>query len=356
VNPEISAADPRLIAFYLPQYHPIPENDAWWGKGFTEWTNVTRARPLFPGHYQPHLPAELGFYDLRVPETRLAQAQLARTHGIHGFCYYHYWFSGRRLLERPLDEVLRTGEPRFPFCICWANESWSRRWDGGEQDVLIAQVHNAETDSAFIHHLLPYLADPRYIRVGGKPLLLVYRIDMFPEPRRTADAWRKVAKDAGIGDLYLVQVESFTITGDPHMNGFDAAVEFPGHQVPKATITKLKEPGAFKGMAFDYPAYARYMANRPAPPWVRFRAVMPSWDNTPRRGNRAGLFVRPGTAPYRAWLRRVLAATRAERTGDERLVFINAWNEWGEGCHLEPDQKYGRGFLEVTCAELNREE
>lgn len=353
VNREISAADVRLIAFYLPQYHPIPENDAWWGKGFTEWTNVTRARPFFPGHYQPHLPADLGFCDLRVPETRMAQAQLARSHGIYGFCYYHYWFSGRRLLERPLDEVLHGGEPRFPFCICWANESWSRRWDGSDRDILIAQVHDAETDSAFIRDLLPYLADPRYIRVEGRALLLVYRIDLLPEPRRTAEVWRKAAVEAGIGDLYLVQVESFSITGDPGLNGFDAAVEFPGHHLPKSVMTALEDPGEFRGKVFDYVTYARYMANRPAPPWVRFRAVMPSWDNTPRRGERAGLFIGSSPARYGAWLRRALARTRLERAGDERLVFINAWNEWGEGCHLEPDQKYGRGFLEATRAELS---
>lgn len=346
-----TATDVRLIAFYLPQFHPIPENDAWWGKGFTEWTNVVQAAPTFAGHYQPHLPADLGFYDLRVPEARQAQADLAQRYGVHGFCYYHYWFAGRRLLERPLAEVLQTGQPRLPFCVCWANESWSRRWDGSGQDVLMPQRHDAETDAAFIRDLLPTLADDRYIRVNGRPLLLVYRIDLFPEPARTAERWRDASVKAGIGDLYLVQVESFSIRGDPAANGFDAAVEFPGHQIPKEAITTVDPEGAtHKGMVFDYVAYARFMARRREAAYKRFRAVMPSWDNTPRRRERAGLFINSGPEVYGAWLRRVVGHTRRFREAGERLVFINAWNEWGEGCHLEPDQRYGHRFLEATRA------
>jgi lipopolysaccharide biosynthesis protein len=350
---ETAAPDVRAIAFYLPQFHPIPENDRWWGKGFTEWTNVVQANPLFPGHYQPHLPADLGFCDLRVPEVRAAQAAMAREHGLHGFCYYHYWFAGRRLLERPLNEVLASGEPQFPFCICWANESWTRRWDGSENDVLMAQRHDAETDAVFLRDLIPCLADPRYIKVNGRPLVLVYRIDLFPEPKCTAELWRETAARSGIGDLYLVQVESFSITGDPSANGFDAAVEFPGHQVPKSALTQLKLNGStFHGLALDYVPYSRFMSQRPEPRYLRFRSVMPSWDNTPRRRERAGLFINSGPEPYGAWLRAAVEQTRQHRGGDERLIFINAWNEWGEGCHLEPDQKYGRGFLEATRAAL----
>ena len=192
--------DVKLIAFYLPQFHPIPENDAWWGSGFTEWVNVRRARPNFVGHYQPHVPAELGYYDLRAPETRAAQAELARQHGIHGFCYYHYWFNGRRLLERPLNAVIESGEPDFPFCVCWANENWSRRWDGGNDELLIAQEYSAEHERRFIEGLLPVLEDRRYIRVGGRPLLLVYRANLLPEPRRAAETFRRVARIAGVGE------------------------------------------------------------------------------------------------------------------------------------------------------------
>ncbi|OGT82684.1 MAG: glycosyl hydrolase [Gammaproteobacteria bacterium RIFCSPLOWO2_02_FULL_61_13] len=352
-SPAPLTPDVRLIAFYLPQFHPIPENDAWWGKGFTEWTSVVQACPLFPGHYQPHLPADLGFYDLRVAESRTAQAELAREYGVYGFCYYHYWFAGKRLLERPLNDVLRLGQPQFPFCICWANETWTRRWDGSNNEILIEQKHDAATDAAFMHDLLPYLADPRYIRIHGRPLVLVYRIDLFPEPQRTAALWRDIAINAGVGDPYLVQVESFSITGDPMANGFDAAVEFPGHQIPKAAVMNV-DPGVptFKGRKFDYLTYARFMARRPDPAYRRFRSVMPAWDNTARMRERAGLFVGSSPEIYQAWLREAVGRTRNKAAGDERVVFINAWNEWGEGCHLEPDLHYGRQYLEATRAAL----
>jgi lipopolysaccharide biosynthesis protein len=182
--------DPRVIAFYLPQYHPIPENDLWWGKGFTEWTNVAKARPVFRGHCQPHLPADLGFYDLRVAESRDAQAALAREYGIQGFCYFHYWFNGKRLLERPFDEVLGSGRPDFPFCLCWANESWSRRWLGEERDVLMEQTYSQEDDLAHADWLGRAFADNRYIRIGGRPLFLVYRPAHLPDAKRTVELWR----------------------------------------------------------------------------------------------------------------------------------------------------------------------
>src|SRR5262245_46650535 len=222
-----SNGPPRLLAFYLPQYHPIPENDRWWGAGFTEWTNVAKARPRFKGHYQPHLPADLGFYDLRLPEVRMAQAEMARSHGIDGFCYYYYWFSGKRLLERPLNEVLRSGEPDFPFCVCWANENWTRRWDGRDHEMLIAQTYSRTDDLRFIRSLLPALADPRYIKVHGKPLLLVYRVDHLPDPAATADLWREEAVKMGLPGLFLCTVACrATLDLPPSSIGFDAAVEF----------------------------------------------------------------------------------------------------------------------------------
>src|ERR1019366_6300153 len=217
----------RAIAFYLPQFHPIPENDAWWGNGFTEWTNVTMARPLFKGHYQPHLPADLGFYDLRLPEAREAQAALAREYGIHGFCYYHYWFNGQRLLERPFNEVLASGKPDFPFCLCWANENWTRRWDGEEQEILQAQNYGDEDDLNHIRWLAAAFRDPRYIRVQNRPLFLVYRLSLLPNPARTVELWRDEARRIGVGELFLCNVESFCNEhGMVAKAGLDAAVEF----------------------------------------------------------------------------------------------------------------------------------
>jgi len=221
----------RSIAMFLPQFHPIPENDRWWGSGFTEWTNVRAGAPRFPGHYQPHVPSTLGYYDLRDPSARAAQAALARQYGIHGFCYYHYWFNGKRLLETPLNEVLRTGEPDFPFCVCWANENWTRRWDGLDQEVLIAQTYSDEDSVAFIRALVPTFRDERYIRVNGRPLFLVYRTGLLPDPRRTTEIWREELHQAGVGDPYLVRVETGLHGPEPRPEelGFDAAMEFAPH-------------------------------------------------------------------------------------------------------------------------------
>lgn len=201
-------APPRLLAFYLPQFHPIPENDAWWGQGFTEWTNVAGAKPLFRGHYQPHLPADLGYCDLRVPEVREHQAALARQYGIHAFCYYHYWFHGKRLLERPFQEVLDTGRPDFPFCLCWANEPWSRQWLGQSRHVLMDQRHSPEDDRSHARWLCRALEDPRYFRVRGRPVLLVYRPARLPEPHATAARFREEVERAGLPDPWLVGVDA----------------------------------------------------------------------------------------------------------------------------------------------------
>lgn len=209
----------RVIAFYLPQYHPFPENDRWWGAGFTEWRNVVKARPLFRGHYQPHLPADLGFYDLRVPEVRQQQAALAERYGLSGFCYYHYWFNGHRLMQRPVEEMLASGKPDFPFMLCWANENWTRAWDGGEQEVLIRQEYSEEDDRAHIRYLLDEVfRDPRYIRVDGKPVFAVYRSALFPDMRRTIEVWREEAAARG-AELYLCRVESFNAAGREEPGG-----------------------------------------------------------------------------------------------------------------------------------------
>lgn len=349
--------DVRAIAFYLPQYHPIPENDSWWGRGFTEWTKVVGAKPLFHGHHQPQLPEALGFYDLRLPEVRAAQAQLAAEYGIHGFCYYHYWFNGKRLLERPFTEVLTSGEPNFPFCLCWANENWTRRWDGQNKEILMAQNYSVEGDRAMIRELIPAFKDPRYIRVREMPLLLVYRAGELPDPRMTARIWREEAIAAGLPGLYLCRVESMSeavLQQDPAQIGFDAACEFPPHGI-RVTKANIPTPGLdpdFTGFIYDYAEVARDYAARPMPAYRRFRGVMPSWDNTARTGRRAHLGINSNPEAYRAWLETAVNRTRADTPGDERLVFINAWNEWGEGCHLEPDRRYGLAWLEATRAAL----
>jgi len=358
---------PKAIAFYLPQYHPIPENDAWWGKGFTEWRNVAKARPLYRHHYQPHLPADLGFYDLRLPEARKAQAELAQAFGINGFCYYHYWFNGRRVLQRPFEEVLASGEPDFPFCLCWANENWTRRWDGSDDEILLDQIYSEQDDREHLESLLTAFKDPRYIRIDGKPLFLVYRTNALPEPARTAEIWRSVARTQGLGDLYLVSVESQEQEiRDPHDFGFDAAVEFQpcwpmldtlSNQTPnlrekiKGMIQK-ESPGKKRHRVFDYEEVCHAALARPVPPYVRFPCVTPSWDNTARR--RWGGIVLQGATPklYGQWLRQTVE--RLPSLGlPEPVVFVNAWNEWAEGNHLEPDQRWGTRYLEETLSALS---
>ncbi len=346
--------DVRAIAFYLPQFHPIPENDLWWGKGFTEWANVTKARPNFKGHYQPHLPADLGFYDLRIPEVRDQQAELAREYGIHGFCYHHYWFGGRRLLERPFNEVLSSGRPDYPFCICWANENWTRRWDGAEKEVLIAQQHSDEDDRNFIRSLFPAFEDHRYIRINGKPLLIVYRVDILPNAQKAAAIWREEMRAAGLGEIYLCAAQTFGIL-DPTPYGFDAAVEFPPHRtfMTGLTATLPKTNSRYSGMIHDYLAKAESMIHQPTPDYTLFKAVMPAWDNTPRRQDTSAIYINSSPEAYEYWLGKAVEYTITHHTGDERLVFINAWNEWAEGAHLEPDRRYGHQYLEATRNVLN---
>jgi lipopolysaccharide biosynthesis protein len=356
---------PLALAFYLPQYHPIPENDEWWGKGFTEWRNVAKAKPQFPGHHQPHLPADLGFYDLRVPEVREAQAALAREHGIGGFVYYHYWFNGRRILERPFNEVLSSGKPDFPFCLCWANENWSRAWDGGSRHILLEQHYSEDDDRAHIKSLIPALRDPRYIRIDGRPLLLVYRTELLPNPKRTAEIWRATARAAGVGDLYLARVENFVAGVDPASIGFDAAVEFSpdnrevGEAVFSGPVTRTLSKWGILPRAFSehtvlrYQTIAQSRVRRATPPYKQFRCVTPMWDNTARRKTGGRILVGSTPDRYRKWLEFAVRQTRASFDGDERIVFINAWNEWAEGCHLEPDLKYGHAYLEATRVALS---
>ncbi len=362
----IAAAEPpRLITFYLPQYHPIPENDEWWGKGFTEWRNVAKAEPLFPGHYQPHLPADLGFYDLRAGETRIAQAELASEYGIHGFCYYHYWFNGKRLLERPVEELLASGKPDFPFCLCWANENWTRRWDGEDQHLLMEQKYSEEDDRDHIRDLFRFFEDERYIRINGKPLFLVYRTENIPDPARTAEIWREEALQAGIGEIYLMRVESIGKC-DPAEINFDAALEFAPDWWNKGSQHKsfscLGDESEEDVDNYDrvhsnnyihsYDSLMETMLAKRIPEYKWLQCVTPSWDNTARRKEGAHVFLGSNPQKYQYWLEHAVASAKNRLVGDEKIVFVNAWNEWAEGNHLEPDQKFGLGYLEATRAAL----
>lgn len=353
-------AQTQAIAIYLPQFHPIPENDRWWGQGFTEWRNVSRARPLFPGHYQPHLPADLGFYDLRLPESRTAQAALARLHGIGGFCYYHYWFNGRRILERPFAEVLASRQPDFPFCLCWANENWTRRWDGSEQEILLQQNYSLADDEQHFHSLLPAFQDPRYIRINDKPVFLVYRITELPQPAQTAQLWRDLARLNGLSDLYLISVQAHAIR-DPREFGFDAALEFQPSwpmllnlQQQRPTLKdrlkgrwRRESPAKKIHFVYDYQQVCQAALQRPVPDYVQYPCVNPGWDNTARR--RWGGVILQNSTPqlYGDWLSATLARMPIMNL-EAPMLFINAWNEWAEGNHLEPDLRWGNAYLEVT--------
>jgi len=357
----------RPIALYLPQYHPIPENDSWWGEGFTEWTNVSRARPRFSRHFQPHVPADLGFYDLRLPEARQAQADLAREYGIYGFCYYSYWFNGKRLLSRPFDETLASGQPDFPFCLCWANENWTRIWDGLDKDILMEQSYSEEDDRQHIRWLANAFRDKRYIKVGDRPLFLVYRARSIPDPVKTTSIWRDEARKLGFRELYLCRVESFAEEHEcPACLGFDASVEFQPDWSSFPTLTMPLRRGRMwqyltrwglsseayqQNDVYSYKRLAELMRRRDLPPYKRFPCVTPGWDNSSRR--KRGAIILKGSTPklYRRWLEATLARFEPYGPG-ENLMFINAWNEWGEGSHLEPDKRWGRAYLEATRSAL----
>ncbi len=342
-----------LVAFYLPQFHPIPENDSWWGEGFTEWHNVTRALPQFEGHTQPRLPAELGYYDLRLPEVMRRQMQLAREYGIGAFCSYFYWFAGKTLLEQPLQQWLTDPTLDLPLCLCWANENWSRRWNGRADDILIGQRHSPADDLAFIEHVSRYLLDPRYLRVDGKPLLLVYRPGLLPDPRATATRWREWCRANGIGEIRLAYVQSFDRV-DPRDIGFDAAVEFPPNNTTPAPITarqQLLNP-EYRGDVFDWRELAKQSMTQTDPAYPRYPGVNPGWDNEPRRSGGGRVFAHASPRGYRDWLRYAIA-TAKRRFAAQPLVFVNAWNEWAEGAVLEPDTRLGHAWLEATRAALH---
>lgn len=348
----------KLIAFYLPQFHTIPENDEWWGTGFTEWTNVKPAKPQFKDHYQPHVPGELGYYNLLDPETQQRQVELAKLYGVGGFCFYTYWFSGHLLLEKPVNNYLENHSLDLPFCLCWANENWSRTWDGLDKEVLIAQKHSPEDDLGFIQHVSRFLKDDRYIRIDNKPLLLVYRPSLLPSAGETAERWRQWCRENGIGEIFLAYTQSFEAV-DPSIYGFDAAIEFPPNNSapPDITDTIHSKNSDFSGKIYDWRIFVERSFSYKKPDYLLFRSVCPSWDNTARRKSKGTIFLNSSPVGYQQWFVNAIEETCARlKKPDERVMFVNAWNEWAEGAHLEPDQRYGYAYLEATRMALVRTE
>lgn len=372
----------RVIAYYLPQFYPIPENDEYWGKGFTEWTNVAKAKALFKGHYQPRIPADLGFYDLRVPEVREQQAQLARESGIEGFCYWHYWFgNGKRLLDRPFKEVLQSGKPNFPFCLAWANHSWTTAtWEnGGNNKMIVEQKYLGDED--YIMHfntVLPAFKDSRYITIDGKPLFAIFDPYHFSDAPQFMEIWRKLAKDNGLKGIYFVALTNSTSTiklekdGTLHrvipnlqssqmvyndlLNfGFDGINSFGK---PRAEmlymgkyirIIKKLLHEKFKFLPTQRINYAKVIKYFFAPEdsWENvLPTILPQWDRTPRAGNSEGVYINATPQTFETHLKDALNIIK-NKEAEHRILFLRSWNEWGEGNYVEPDLKYGHGFLKV---------
>jgi hypothetical protein len=348
INSCVQEKTTKLIAFYLPQFHRIPENDAWWGSGFTEWVNVKKACQNFEGHYQPHEPGELGYYDLNDDGVLIGQAELAREYGISGFCFYYYWFSGRRLLEMPTDRLLQSGKPDFPYCLCWANENWSRNWDGGNRELFVEQRYFPEDAEKFILSVIPHFRDSRYIRVNNRPLLMVYRMDQIPGPISTIDTWRAVCRVNGVEPPYVVVASTFGNRRSPTDVGADAMSEFPPHgatvSFPLRGRVKILHP-RFKGRFVSYLQCIARFLSKPKADYPVFPGIVPSWDNTARRQDDGLCVLDSSPAAFELWLRELVYRASLKPVADERIIFINAWNEWAEGCHLEPDKRYGRAWL-----------
>ena len=372
----------RVIAFYLPQFHPIPENDKWWGKGFTEWTNVGKAKPLFKGHYQPRVPADLGYYDLRMPEVREAQAEMARAAGIEGFCYWHYWFgNGKKLLERPFQEVLLSGKPDFPFCLGWANHSWTNKsWEVGTKKVkeatLMEMIYNKEEYIKHFYEVLPAFKDKRYIQVDGKPLFLVFRPLEIPNPREFIELWQAMAQENGLKGIYFVGIaynmlpQDWTLKNIILKNiadksalyykavlnaGYDA-VNSRGYHWADYYCRSLKEVlwRSICMRLFKYTPVSRceqkninkYLYVK-EDRWENvFPTLLPNWDRTARSGARARVYTGSTPEVFSEQLKSVVDLL-SDKEDEHKITFLMSWNEWAEGNYVEPDLKYGHGFLDV---------
>jgi hypothetical protein len=379
----------RPIAIHLPQFHPFPENDEWWGKGFTEWTNVTKAKPLYEGHYQPQLPADLGFYDLRLADCRLEQEKLAKEYGFYGFCYYHYWFNGKLLMERPLEEKLNNPKEDFPFMLCWANENWTRIWDGGENNILMAQDYNMEDHIAHINYLMPFFKDERYIKIDGKAVFAVYRTTKIPEFDKVAEIWKQEAKKHGV-ELYITRFESFGERGEEFMSeNIDASIEFQPHsglkvfndkeyqkslaskqshkslrdEISMATIKqsydhwskklKLKNTAEAEnsdGKIIEYSDFIEFDIEHGKSEKVYhkfYKCACPGFDNTARKSKNYVILKDSTPELFKHWVEEKIKLF-TPYSEEENLFFINAWNEWAEGNYMEPNRKWGRAYLEAV--------
>lgn len=349
----------RVIAFYLPQFHPFPENDAWWGRGFTEWTNVGKATPQFVGHYQPRMPGELGYYDLRLKDVIQRQIELAKTYGVSGFCFHYYWFDGHRLLEKPLDLFLSEKGPEFSFefCLCWANENWTRRWDGAEHDILMKQNHSEDDSRKVFSDLMRYISDPRYIKIDGKPVIIIYRPGIIPDVAAMGRIWREEADKAGLPGLFLVATTAFGFNS-PQEIGFDALCMFPPHAVAVGEVNsnfEMLNPN-FKGKIYDYGQTVQAFQNilsekeetvQEKPTWP---CVMTGWDNEARKPGRGHVFQGATPQKFYDWFSSAMDWSVRNHPPKERMVFVNAWNEWGEGTYLEPDRHFGYAFLQAIAS------
>ena len=381
---------PRIIALYLPQFHPILENDMWWGPGFTEWTNVVKARPLFKGHVQPKLPADLGFYDLRLPETREAQARLAKEAGIEGFCYYHYWFAGKQLLERPFNEVLNTGKPDFPFCLCWANHSWTNKtWNRKSNfqanSMLIEQTYpGIEDDTAHFMSLLKAFKDPRYIKVDGKPLFFLYNAWEHPHIREWISTWNKLAVKEGLPGMHFVAMSDSTLTFTqspdgtrtktiPNLKssaklfqslldmGFDAVNSFGRRRGEMLNTGKywdliktvLRKTGFPLGATYNYAETVKNFFV-PEDKWENvYPTIMPNWDRSPRAASWDGIYVGATPEKFETHIRQALELVKGKKP-EHQIIVLKSWNEWGEGNYVEPDQEFGHGWLEAIKNSVNQ--
>lgn len=340
----------KTVAFYLPQFHEIPENNAWWGEGFTEWVNVRRARPSYSGHEQPRVAGDLGEYDLSDSDTHVRQSRLARDNGVDAFCMYFYWFNGQRLLEKPVESWREDGS-LLPYCLSWANESWTRRWDGKSRDILMSQDYETGFAESLFNDLLPHFQAPHYLRQGGAPILVVHRAELIPDVVGMARTIRELARDAGLPGVHLVATET-TPGVRPQALGFDAVVEFPpvgANTFATAQLRPLKDVDpTFRGRFMSYDKLAGKFASRLDPGFTRYRGVAPGWDNTARRQQAATVYVGASPSAYARWLQTARMAEQKAR-GEDGLVFINAWNEWAEGAYLEPDKHFGDSYLRATA-------
>jgi Macrocin-O-methyltransferase (TylF)/Glycosyltransferase WbsX len=339
VDPAVNVGHPLVLALYHPRFHQIPENDGWHGPGFTEWGLVAGAVPRYPGHRQPQLPGELGFYDQRVAQTRQEQARLAEQHGISGFLYLHYWYGGHELFQQPLAEVLASGSPAFPFALCWANESWTRLQDAGRGEVLLGQSDDEADDVAHILSLIDYFKDPRYIKVHGRPLLFVMSAPLLADPERMVGQWKAECRRAGTEPPWLVMYEGGDGADDPTKFGFDATVE---------ALPQFPAAGSEAITVVAYGDVVSAALSRPLPSWTSYPSLAPAWDSTPRHPAGGAVVWKDATpARYGQWL--AAALDRQDRSeGAHGIVVIDAWNDWADGSHLEPDTHWGRAYLDAT--------